>query len=515
MILKKGTQSEDNARISTVEKWAIAGVVLVGLIAHVYMYTNRIVNHDAVFSTNYSGSTITSGRWLLYILSEIAYFYNGNYVTPWGIGIATLAIYAACAVILVKIFQIKDKKMAALIGSVLICFPTITANNLYLFTTHYYAFAFLLICAAAWFAVKNKLWAYGLSSIFVVCSLAIYQAYLPSLLCIFVLLVIMDCLDPQKAAKDVLQSAIAYVGLIVVSLILYLILNKFFLWFFDAEMDTYMGMDSMGKLDVTHLLQAIVACYKNFFSLFTTNQFGINEKGWIRLALVVLTFGSIGCIVYACVSRRIKGLKAMLLCAAVLVFPIAVCAIHIMVGESKGINTMTMFSAVFLLLTPIVLFDRLWDRPKVCTQKTLMAVLSIILCLLIGYYSSLANETYLALEYSNKNVNAYFTELVTQIKMQDGYSPDKRLALIGKIDDESLPEINCDYIIRGCYPTSELINLYSREFFITMHCGYSYDMLSDEEKEVIMMDQRFIDMPCYPENGGIQVIDNVIVVKFS
>jgi len=502
-------------KLSSRMKQTIFSVVIWGVIAHLYMYMNRIVNHDSVFLLQYnSGTTITSGRWFLEVLVKIANTFNNNYITPWGIGAVTISVYAASACMLVKTFDIKSKPLCCILGALLITYPTVTSNNLYIYTAHYYAYAFALACGSVLLLTicKKPLALLG-SSLMIALSLGIYQAYLPFVLTMYVLLLLLKCLSADAATADVIRTALRFLAALIGGLILYFAFNYGVLHLTDSAMNTYMGLDHMGKIGISSIPSILKECYSSFFELFLHPYYGVNQKPWLRIMMLLCFLFAIAGIVYLILKNRVCAVHIAFICAAIALFPIAVGGIYIMVQTTDAICTMTVFSTIFIFFVPICIADQLFRTLRVNRAFVVQTCLCLALGLVCIYYSSLANETYVALEYSNQNINAYFTELATQIKSQEHFSTDLKVAWIGEIRDESLPQIDCEYIIRGAYPIDRLINVYSREYFMTMHCGYNCTFVEDTQD--LQEDDRVKAMPAYPSPGSICIIDDVIVVKFS
>ena len=67
-----------------------AAALVLGLAAHLFMFTNKLPNHDDVghlFSATYGTA---SGRWLLPLILRL----DGNYSMPWLIGLLALLCLA-------------------------------------------------------------------------------------------------------------------------------------------------------------------------------------------------------------------------------------------------------------------------------------------------------------------------------------------------------------------------------------------------------------------------------------
>lgn len=501
-------------RLSPRMKQTILSVLIWGVLAHLYMYMNRIVNHDAVYSLRSFGSTITSGRWMITLLDEIAFKFHNHYVTPWGIGSVTLLIYAASACVLVKIFGIRSRPLCWVLGALLVTYPTVTSNNLYIFTAHIYALAFLLVCLSVLLLTCFRgLPSFAGSSLLIACSLGLYQAYLPFLLSTYVLLVMLRCLRAETETADILRMALKFLASLAAGLALYLLISYGAVRLIGDQLDEYMGLSTMGRLELSAIPAILRKCYSSFFGLFRENYHAINHKPWLRLTMLLCCLFSVGAAVFVLLKNRIRPLHILFTGAAFLLFPIAIGAIYIMTQAEDAVCTMTIYSTIFIFIIPICLADQLSLHLNVNRAFVVRMGLCLILGIVSFYYSTLANETYLAMEYTNQNITAYFTELATQIKSLDGFSPELEVAFLGDNTDESIPTFEFDYIIRGSYSPDRLINTYSRGYFMTMHCGYACTFV--EDTQFLEQDDRVKAMPTYPASGSICIIDDVIVVKFS
>ena len=85
-------------------KWIIVSTFIWGILAHGYMYLNKLSFLDDVVSMESVGATYTSGRWLLGILDKVMKIaLGGSYSTPLLIGTFTLIIAVVINILLVKI----------------------------------------------------------------------------------------------------------------------------------------------------------------------------------------------------------------------------------------------------------------------------------------------------------------------------------------------------------------------------------------------------------------------------
>jgi hypothetical protein len=138
----------------------------------------------------------------------------------------------------------------------------------------------------------------------------------------------------------------------------------------------------------------------------------------------------------------------------------------------------------------------------------------VVLALVIGIasYCHFANAQYLSLELSYKQAESYCTTLITQIKSVDGYSDELPVVFVGQeISDETL--YRNDVMERLMFSGREetLIEAYSREYMLRYYCGFDPIYISSEDISASAIE----DMPTYPKDGSIKVIDRAVVVRFE
>ena len=110
---------------------------------------------------------------------------------------------------------------------------------------------------------------------------------------------------------------------------------------------------------------------------------------------------------------------------------------------------------------------------------------------------------------------SYFQTMVTQIKSVEGYSDDLPLALVGnEITDETN---NMGSLVGGTFglggKSESNISAYSRNQIITKYLGFAPRFCGYEEIVALMDNEEVQQMPSYPDDGSIKIVDGVIVVK--
>ena len=142
--------------------------------------------------------------------------------------------------------------------------------------------------------------------------------------------------------------------------------------------------------------------------------------------------------------------------------------------------------------------------------------LTLLLIFCYGYY---ANVNYSALYFANRQVENYLSGMVAQMRMTEGFTPDKKWVFLGENKDPMFWDI-WDTMPRyggmhGCSARGLMNVSYSLSSWFHNYIGYAATFAPQEEKTAISSDPRVTQMPCWPSEGSMMVIDDYLVVKFQ
>ncbi len=162
-----------NAKILPGWKVCFTVAILVGILAHFYKITNWLPNWDSLVFRYHSQNMISLGRWFLPIVCSFSSFYD----LPFLNGLIAIAFHGLGAVCICKIFNIKKKVTAGMIGAMAVSVPTVTSVMMYNYVADGYSMAFFLSALAAVYLTKEKP-RFILSAVLIALSMGIYQAYI-------------------------------------------------------------------------------------------------------------------------------------------------------------------------------------------------------------------------------------------------------------------------------------------------------------------------------------------------
>lgn len=508
-------------KIPNAAKAAFFGAVVIGLMTHIYGFTNKLYNYDELMNTPSGyGTGAESGRWFLRILGDFFGAQFGNYSLPFINGMLSVLLLSLSAALIAGMFRMESKFLAVMLGGFFVSFPAVTSTFMFMYTAVYYSVAVFFSVLAAWLMVRfpKKIVLNLLAVVLIACSLGIYQAYFPNTVSLLVMSIILLCAFSKEETtwKDVFFLALRYVVVLALGMILYFILHKVLVAAWGLEINSYQGLDSMGQTSVSEVLSAVVRGYKDFINLFRHDVMCLNPTTYVRRSyfLMMASWG-IGAL---CLLFGEKGCKVrkVFLVLGFLAFPIAVYLIYVMTPNG-WVYTLMAYSVVFVSVFNLVWADKFqvsFDKKEIVRKGT-QWIASLTSVIMIAVYIWYGNGCYMGLEYTKYHDMSYFQTMVTQIKSLDGYNDELPLALIGnEINDTTN---NMGSLVGGTFglggKTDTNINAYSRNYIITKFLGFAPQFCGYEEIKELLENEEVQEMPCYPDDGSIKIIDGVIVVK--
>jgi len=511
---------------------------LIGIAVHFYVFTNKLPNGDDIADfSGIGGGAVFQGRWLLGVLANIRMDLIGDYSMPWVKGILSIFLLACAACALTEAYHLKSSLAGALLGGILVAFPTIAMNFTFMFLADYFAFAIFLAAFSFYVTVTYK-YGYLAGMVALACSIGIYQAYLPFAVMLFLAGLIKDCAETKKTGMQVFREGILYFLTLLGAVLIYFGVNRLFMWHFGMQKIEMHGevMGNFSWKEIPAVLGRISGAIK---MTLTGDYMGVSNTLVIRVLIAVLLFVS----VLEIIRREIRllyrkeWLKALTLIISLFLFPIAMNLIYFMLPETaQGVYLMTLYGLTGIFILPVVLYGALREddlypvsdsekRSRVLERKAAVLMEWIIVSvsiLGIGHYAYQTNEIYLYGELAHSSAMSYCTTLITQIKSQEGYQETTPVLITGTEKDTTiypLTEQFGKYLSQisniGDTPNREILSGGDLTQYLKLYCGFQPDICEDTDAKQIQKSAGFQKMPCYPDSNSIQMVNGVLVVKLS
>ena len=472
--------------------------VLAGLAAHMFMFTNKLVNHDDIEALFYKGATITSGRWGL----ELSSLVLPNWSMPWIYGILTLLMIAVSVCVMLRLLGIHSKLSQILLAAVVVSFPSLTGTYCFMFTSAAYGIAFLLAVLSVWFYQKGGPLFVSLAAFSLVLCLSIYQAYVAVAASLFVLLMIKSCLDAEKSVWQNVLYGLKALAMMAAALAVYFAITLLVFRFTGAEFNTYV-VDNVN--DKASLLGKVRMAYENFRDIFTFRNYSLISSECARLAHELLLGELLAGLMLA--ARKSRPLNWALLAVLVLLLPLSINCMYLLMSP-QSIHTLVLYSFVCLYFLLALILEKL----EPWSGHFMKDIAALMMCVIIASNVYFANMTYLKMHLQYENANAFYVSLIAQIKETEGFDENSRVAIIGRQDNllYPFPELETDGLLG---PSQDLVNIYSRENFFRRYLGFAVPFASQEELDALSDTEEFRQMAEYPYKGSVQKIGDCIVVK--
>ncbi len=500
--------------------------VVSGFIIHLYVLTHKLPNWDDINNLQGFGSGAEYGRWLLEYIRPL----YGEWSIPAFNGTLAILLWAIGAAMIYRALELTTQTSAVLLGIMVISFPAIASTMTYMFTVTCYAIGFLLVCAGS---MLYRRYRYGFlpAMLLYVLSLGIYQSYICLAVSILMMGFVLDIIRDGKRFKDVLLGGCKAGAVLIVTLLSYLAISK---WF-NQDITTDRGLDTMGQIDVTAMPRLIMRSYKRISEYFLWKPYSFTTTFTQLVNIAICIMIAVTFVWIMMQSKRYKDkLDSLLAVLLMLLLPAAMAAIYILAPETQDATLMMLHPYFFLYVILIALAETLGLQIKdtggnnqefsrydwkIQGSKYVVGI-SVILIALIGYQNYLVtNEAYFRTEIAFNRAYAYYDRIMMNVEAQHGYRYGDAVAIIGEFypDPNPLSSYNIDdnrfTEFSGIALENGLLTSGSRRNFLRTYLGINLPEVSDEQIDAIKEGKEYQAMPTYPDSASIQKINQVWVVK--
>lgn len=500
------------------EKDVFFSSLIIGLLSHSYMMFNKLPNIDDYVSMFHYGLGYQLGRWLLALIGNFMFRIDGVYSLPFLNGIFFLFMLSVSITIFLKPFPFKNRLTKRIFAALFISFPTVASTLGFMFTVPFYGIAILFAAIAFYFVPRYK-YGFILSGFFICCSLGIYQAYWCLCASFLLLYLIVLCLDEKYSTKELLLISLKSFFSLLSGVILYLIINRLMLSVQGINLSDYQGVSQMGTIKLSAIPDIFLNAYGTFFKLISENYLYITWYPIVRFVIAASYGLTLLFLIIAIYILRKNPLKIIFLIGFSAIVPLTINSIYIMCNDASTIHLLMCYSVVLVFLLPLVFIQGvISNSSKSSVFKGIKAVYLMAVLLVIFFYVRLANIYYLNLEMAYNETNAFMTTLSARIQDTDGYTLDTPIyfhGLYSQSPNKNIWELRMVNQMHGTIDVHNVINSpLIRGNFFRVYLGNSFKELPDYS----IMDQHTAymnQMPNYPDDGSIEIIDDVLVVKFA
>lgn len=500
------------------QKIAFISTFLIGLLVHLYKFSNTLPNHDSLYNYYSSQNMVGSGRWFL----SIACGFSSYFDLPWLNGVLSLFFIALTMVVIVDIFEMKNPVLIILSGALLVSFPSITETFFFEFTADGYMVAMLLAAAAVYLSrmEEKRVSHLILSGICICLSCGIYQAYvsfaLVLALCYFIYGLLGNCWKTKACLHWVRNQIIIY----VVSLTAYYGIWKLCLLIEGISANDYQGISEVGKLSIPllwHGLKNVIRTPVLFFLQWDVLERGFTLYGVLNIIflLVMATILVIAAVKSGILHRKTQFV--LMLLSLVIIFPCA-CIWHF-TSEDVGYRPMMLSSLVLLYIFTALLIER-WASVK------WRNVAGLLFTVIVFNYAVMANISYYYLNLCYERTYAEGLEMISKIhEFQDEYELE-HIAVVGnRIYEVQLDDVDTIsgkknpggniHILSGGLEKTLLYDQAHTVRFLDTILGLELEPSAKDELDMLEQSATVANMGIWPASDSMTVVDHTLVLKLA
>lgn len=492
---------------------------IIGLLAHIIVITNDIVSTDAILNGEvYLGGTweLSLGRWLTYFIGYTRFALVSSVVS----GILSIIIVSFASILLTDLFCIKNKIFRFFVTMLIIISPFFTSTLMSTYCSLEFSMSYFLSIFSVYslYKIKNKKVSYTLSIISLAFSLGIYQANLGVVCGLCLILPLIEILKEKITIEEFFKKILKFIIIGILSIILYEIILNILLILTNTKMSSYGGANEVGIKTFLEIPLQIKNAYINFYSYFFNDKITNNlfyRRNFLNVALFIIMLISIIKLLIFNKNKRVLLLTILIL----IILPLAL-GILTLIAPSR--NMYSLMTAPYLLVYIFILTliddfntKRIFNN-LICWGTTLLMIILIIthLCM--------TNATYMSLRITKEKTLFASTKIVNDIYLTEGYEKDIKVLFIGRSIGNYFETSN------KVYELSNNIGLYEPQMweephlcnrgwnhFIKYYLGVEFLESSIEDYEKVISNKEYQEMPFYPRNGYIKIINDTLVVKIT
>lgn len=529
-------------KVKNTWKIAFGSAFLLGLLIHMYKFTNVTPVADSLYNVYNSQNMIQSGRWFLSIACGFSSFFD----LPWFNGLLSVFFMALTAVVITEIFEMSNPCLIILSSGMLVSFPAIYATLGYGFTADGYMIAMFLAGLSVLLtkipeqtcSVKTYIGRMVSGAVCICVACGIYQAYLSFAYILAVCCIIFELLKNRYSTRQYIVHIVGQIIMYVAALAAYYIIWKVCLHFQGYSATSYQGMDQIGQSGGRSLLDAIVQVLYAFAMFFLEDnplEYGFTK--WSVLSLLTMAAFVAGCVIAYVRSGCFKRKLHTVLCLLCLIsIPFGCCVLEF-VSEGVHYHALMLQSVCILFIFTGVIWDT-WCKPRHST------VIGVLLFAVVFNNAVMANVFYKHLDECFKRTQTVAAEMNTRIHLLDD-GTIKYVCFTGVLDGYDAESKKNSEELRGLGPWKTVAYTLLTEQFLATYTDFDlsyyrdngleypvvrytseelpfpkdyvfrFPLASEEQKNMIMESEAFQAMPQWPAAGSVQVIGDTVVIKQS
>lgn len=501
-------------RIPREQRLAFLSTVIIGFCCHLFIFTNSMCNNDNIRYLYVTFDKPELGRWLQTYFAGISSYFSLPVVN----GLLAIIYTGLAAMVITAIFRIRSSAAIVLVGGILVTFPTMACLLSFTFAADPFMLACALACLAGYFVtVSGFKHGWLLGAFFLCISVAIYQAYLPFTLLIMLLYYLL-LLTEDREDGFLIKKGLSYISMLAVGMGSYYIGMQATLKIKDISLSDYQGVGDSSLPGFRQLLTRMHTALIDFIDFFRGNQV-LALNGWLKagliLSLLVIAGGYIALAVRSGLFKKPLRILLMLVTAACVPF-----AVNVIWLISDGVNYHILMRHAWCLLfvAALVIAERCGEILPIKGRALITWGAFFGVTLMVWNYIILSNIGYFNMNFRYEKTYALCLKILNRLESMEDYDRHRPIAFVGRYNKVySMEEVEFLLDPMAGMKGELVFAEGSRNFgpFFKNMLGEDIEVVSPDIEKEFHDDPRFIEMPRFPAEGSIKVIDDITVVKLN
>lgn len=445
------------------------------------------------------------GRWTLVLINMI----HSNLVFYWLTVIECLITNWLSAHMINKIIGNENKYLYCISCAMFSVIPPIVASSVYTFQVFPYCLSIMLSILFVYLNIQGKFYLSLIASVSLGFAMGCYQAQIGVAVGLTIISIIKKIIENDEGIVKyfVLSIVSGLIGAVVYFLGLNICLK-----IFNLELTARAADFSIGLI-FSHFFERFIEMYKVFFSIYLDTKL---KRLYIYIILLIIIFIEIICLTIKMIKER-KFLSLTIVLFLIFLLPAFFYIVGILLPNEK-INFLLWVPGYVAIFFVIFLKDYLFFN----YSRVIMGLMTFCLLFLTWSFILSANATFDSYRLSYNVYKDRFSSALDKVfELEDYKLNETRIIVIGYPDDNVLRE-NLNIYYYGEHLHFNFMywgdtNLDPRVTYqyLLNEFGIDGGVMEYEEYHSFKHSDECKNMPAWPKQGYVQMIDDCAVIKFS
>ncbi len=496
---------------------SFAFAVVINLSALIYQVGNGDTYAYMIDQSGGDYFLIMLGRWFGVTVNR----WHNNVVVPVFMMLLAMVFLALAIALVVDIFNIHSKPLICLCSFLFIAQPCCYLTVSVYYISDSFALAIFFSVLAAWILVKFKSLArIFIAPIFIMLSLALYQAHFVMVVILCLFYVFFALLDERQNARDTLKKGIAYIISGGLGIVYYMVSVKIVLAVKHVGLTNYRGIDTMGKLD---LPKSFAIMQEYIAKMYLQNNKGfIWPNAWqqdfnFRAINIFFFVAFVLLFVFIVVKYKLYKDTLRMVCLALCAFaaPFA-WSVIVYMAPDVFLNGLISSQQAFLYIFLLVALSHFIPYKNIIAWG--IKGISIVLCCVVLYnfvFAANISAYGPTLAYNRAHFTA--SQVLAKMEAMPNYKSGQKFALYGdpsnaieyQYNYDKVPAVNTQIYWSGYGGQGSWMKFVLEKF------GRQLECCTFEEYNAVVESAEFKEMPTYPHEGYIREINGIMAIKLE